>query len=95
MEDAQLAHAKGRQAAPGARADPARMEVRMTITKEAGHIISEEEAKLLIQWAWREMEEKKGFNLFKLPNLGLCIVRDEEGVIILTEKEREKALEKQ
>lgn len=92
MANAKETPAKGPMTAREGPGAGAQKSVKMVITKEAGRSISEEEAKILVKLAWNEMEGKKEFNLFRLPKLGLCIVRDGEGLIIITEKEMEKAM---
>ncbi len=67
-------------------------EVRIHLTNAAAKIVSAEEAPMLVKLAWKEMEQKKEFNLFRFVKLGVCLIRDGDDLTIMTEKEKAKAL---
>ncbi|VVB57083.1 Uncharacterised protein [uncultured archaeon] len=66
------------------------------LSHAAAKIVSPDEAQMLIKWSWEEMEKKKkdGYNLFRFPKLGVCVVRDGDELVILTDAEQQKALAK-
>ncbi len=74
--------------------EPINLTVHLSIG--ARKIVSEEEAQMLIKWAWEEMEKKKGegYNLFRFPKLGVCLVRDGNEMVLMTLREQSRALHK-
>lgn len=73
-------------------ADPSKREVRVHLTNAAAKIVSAEEAPMLVKLAWKEMQEKKEFNLFHFKKLGICLIRDGDDLTIMTEREKSRAL---
>ena len=80
-----------------AKHDSAPIKLTIHLSRNAAKILSEEEAQMLIKWSWEEMEKKKkeGYNLFRFPKLGVCVVRDKEELVILTDEEQRNALAKE
>lgn len=72
--------------------------VKLTIHLSAGaqKKLSEEETQMLVKWCWEEMEKRKGegHNLFRFPKLGICIVRDSNELVLMTDDEHRAALGK-
>lgn len=67
-------------------------EVRIHLTHAAAKIVSAEEAPMLVKLAWKEMESKKEFNLFRFTRLGVCLIRDGDDLTIMTARETARAL---
>ena len=85
--ESQPSHAKGELSSP-----LAKREVRIHLTHAAAKIVSAEEAPMLVKLAWKEMEQKKEFNLFRFTKLGVCLIRDGDDLTIMTARETANAL---
>ncbi len=64
------------------------------LSRGAAKIVNEEEVRMLLKWSWEEIEarQKEGYNLFRFPKLGICVVRDKDELVILTDDEHRNAL---